>query len=304
MAEITAGMVKELRGATGLGMMECKKALAEANGDMNAAMDLLRIKSGAKATKVAGRVAAEGAVAAFVAADGKSGALVEVNCETDFVAKDADFAAFARGVARVVAEADPADLAALTAARLPSGETVEQARQALIMKLGENIGVRRFARIAPRGGLAFYLHGNKIGVLVDYDGDAALGKDLAMHIAASKPLCVSRDQLPAEALAKEREIQLARAKESGKPEHIVAKMVEGAVAKYVAEVTLLGQPFVKNDKQTVEKLLGARSAAVHGFRLFVMGEGLEKKKGDFVAEVMAQAGGARRNEQAGAAQPS
>jgi len=293
MAEITAAMVKELREATGLGMMECKKALAEAGGDMKKAEELLRIKSGAKASKVAGRVAAEGAVSVFIAADGKTGALVEVNCETDFVAKDANFGGFVKAVAEAVAKGNPADTEALANVTVGEGQTVEATRQGLVMKLGENISVRRYVRVVAQGKLAFYLHGTKIGVLVDYEGgDEQLGKDLAMHIAASKPVCVAKEQVPAASIAKEREIYTAQAQESGKPENIIAKMVDGRITKYLAEVTLLGQPFVKNPDETVEKLLAAKKAKVHQFHLFIVGEGIEKKKDDFVAEVMAQVGNA------------
>jgi len=293
MAEITATMVKELREATGLGMMECKKALAEAAGDMKKAEELLRIKSGAKASKVAGRVAAEGAVSVFIADDGKTGALVEVNCETDFVAKDANFAGFVKMVSQAVARGNPADPAALATAAGNDGQTIEAARQSLVMKLGENITVRRFVRVAAKGRLAHYLHGSRIGVVVDYEGgDEQLGKDLAMHIAASKPVCVQKEQVPAALIAKEREIYTAQAQESGKPENIVSKMVEGRIAKYLAEVALLGQPFVKDPDMTVEKLLAAKGARVHDFHLFIVGEGIEKKKDDFVAEVMAAVGNA------------
>ncbi len=291
MAEITAAMVKELREATGLGMMECKKALAEATGDMKKAEELLRIKSGAKASKVAGRVAAEGAVHVFIEGAGRVGALVEVNCETDFVAKDANFAAFVKTVAEVAVTSSPADLEALASTGGSDGQTVEAARQGLVMKLGENITVRRFVRVAAKGKLAYYLHGNKIGVLVDYDGgDEQLGKDLAMHIAASKPACVAKEHVPVAAIAKEREIYTAQARESGKPENIIAKMVDGRISKYLAEVALLGQPFVKDPDMTVEKLLTAKGAKVHAFHMFIVGEGIEKKKDDFVAEVMAQVG--------------
>lgn len=291
MAEITAGMVKELRERTGLGMMECKKALSESNGDMKAAEDLLRIKSGAKASKAASRVAAEGVVNAFVSPDGRTGALVEVNCETDFVAKNDDFVAFAKALAQVAAEKNPADIDGLSGAGMVGGESVEEARKALVMKLGENISLRRFSRFHTDGRLAVYLHGSKIGVMVDYaGGDEALGKDVAMHIAASKPVCVSKEQVPADMLDREREIYTAQAAESGKPANIVEKMVEGRITKYLAEVTLLGQPFVKNPDQTVEKLLAERGAKVNGFQMFIVGEGIEKKTTDFVAEVMAQAG--------------
>jgi len=296
MAEITAGMVKELRERTGLGMMECKKALEEAGGDLKKAEDLLRIKSGAKASKVAGRVAAEGAIGAYVSADGRTGALVEVNCETDFVAKDASFAGLVKAIAEIAAVRGIADVAALAQAQLPSGEAVESARQALVMKLGENMSIRRVAVHKAKGRLAHYLHGTKIGVMVDIEGaDEQLGKDLAMHIAASKPISVSRDQVSAELIAREREIAKARALESGKPANIVDKIVEGSVQKYLAEVTLLGQPFVKDDKVSVEKLLASRSAKVHAFTLFVVGEGIEKKSSDFAAEVAAQVDQARKD---------
>lgn len=289
MADITAQMVKELRDTTGLGMMECKKALTESSGDMKAAEDLLRIKSGAKASKAAGRIAAEGMVAAYIAPDGKRGALVEINCETDFVARNEDFINFARGLAQLVAGSSVADTAALAGASLPGGENVDDFRKALVMKLGENINVRRFVRYVADGRLVSYLHGTKIGVMVDYTGgDETLGKDLAMHIAASKPICVSREQVSPELLVRERQIYTAQAAESGKSADIVARMVDGRIAKYLAEVTLLGQPFVKDADQTVEKLLAAKSATVNGFTLFVVGEGIEKKSGDFAAEVMAQ----------------
>ena len=291
MAEITAGMVKELRELTGLGMMECKKALSETDGDMKAAEDLLRIKSGAKASKAAGRVAAEGMIGVFVSADRKSGALVELNCETDFVAKNQDFVDFAKALAEMVSKTGLTDVAVLSGSEMEGGKTVEELRQALVMKLGENISIRRMVRFQTQDQLAYYLHGSKIGVLVDYAGaDEALGKDIAMHIAASKPVCVSKDEVPSELLAKEREIYTAQAAESGKPANIVEKMVDGRVAKYLAEITLLGQPFVKDPDQTVEKLLAARKAKVNAFQMFVVGEGIEKASTDFVAEVMAQVG--------------
>jgi elongation factor Ts len=286
MAEITAGLVKELREATGLGMMECKKALIEAEGDLKKAEELMRIKSGAKASKVAGRVAAEGRVGVHIMSGGSAGAMVEVNCETDFVAKDANFTAFVDSVAAAAAQGNAADVDALSAG-------VAAVREGLVMKLGENISVRRFVRVSAKGRLTHYLHGSKIGVLIDYEGgDEQLGKDLAMHIAASKPICVDQNQVSQETIAREREIYTAQAKESGKPDNIIAKMVDGRVAKFLAEVTLLGQPFVKNPDETVEKLLKAKQAKVHAFHMYVVGEGIEKKKDDFVAEVMAAAGGA------------
>lgn len=288
MAEITAGMVKDLRERTGLGMMECKKALTETNGDMTAAEDLLRIKSGAKASKAASRGGSEGVIGAFISADGKTGALVEVNCETDFVGKNDDFLAFAKAVAQLAAEQNCTDIAALSSMTMTGG-TVEEVRQALIMKLGENLTIRRIAHYATADRLVTYLHGSKIGVMVDLNGDEVLGKDLAMHIAASKPVCVSKDQVAPELIEKEREIYTAQAAESGKPADIVAKMVDGRVAKYLAEVTLLGQPFVKNPDQTVEKLLAEKKAKVNGFTMFIVGEGIEKKVVDYAAEVAAAA---------------
>ncbi len=289
MAEVTAAMVKELREITGLGMMECKKALAESDGDLKKAEDLLRIKSGAKANKAASRVAAEGVIGAFMAPDAKLGALVEVNCETDFVAKNDDFLAFARALAETVARENPADVAALS--KLAVGdENVEARRQALVQKIGENISIRRFVRMQTDARLAQYLHGVKIGVLVDYEGEDELGKDLAMHIAFAKPQFMSRDQVDPEIIRREREVLTARANESGKPAEIIGKMVEGGINKFLAEITLLGQPFVKDDKLTVEKMLAGRKAKLRGYRFFVVGEGIEKKSSDFAAEVMAQAG--------------
>jgi elongation factor Ts len=294
MAEISAGMVKELRERTGMGMMECKKALEEAGGDMKKAEDLLRIRSGSKASKVAGRVAAEGAIGFDILSDGKSGALVEVNCETDFVGKDASFAGFVKSVAALAAAKGTQDVGALSAMILPSGETVEKTRQALVMKLGENMTVRRVSVFKAKGRLSHYLHGTRIGVMLDLEGgDDVLGKDLAMHIAASKPISISRDNVPAELIERERDIARVRAAESGKPANIVEKIVEGSVQKYLSEVTLLGQPFVKDDKTTVEKLLAAKGAKVHAFTLFVVGEGIEKKTTDFAAEVAAQVAQAR-----------
>jgi elongation factor Ts len=286
MAEITAGMVKELRELTGLGMMECKKALEEAGGDLKKAEELLRIKSGAKASKAASRVAAEGAIGAYLAPDAKLATMVEVNCETDFVAKNPDFTAFARGLAQIVAKQSPRDVAALLEMDL-GGESAESARQKLVQKIGENIAVRRFERIETAAKLTQYIHGVKIGVTVEYDGDDTVAKDVAMHIAFAKPRYLSKEQFPQEELASERKILEARAKESGKPAEIAAKMVEGGVNKFLAENTLLGQPFVKDDKQTVEKMLAAKKTKVLSYRFLVVGEGIEKKQSDFAAEVAA-----------------
>ena len=290
MAEITAGMVKSLRDKTDAPMMECKKALAEANGDLDKAEEILRVKLGNKATKAASRVAAEGIVAIALSGDAKSGAIVELNSETDFVAKNDDFIALANGVAKLVLDKKPADVAALSA--LPyQGSTVEEVRKALIGKIGENLSVRRFARLDAKGRIAQYVHGGaRIGVIVDVaGGDEQLAKDLAMHVAAAKPVALSKDQVPADLVKKERDIAAAKAAESGKPANIVEKMVEGSVQKFLKEVTLLGQPFVKDDKQTVESLLKSKGAAVNAFVLYVVGEGIEKKTSDFAAEVAAQA---------------
>jgi len=289
MAEITAGLVKELRELTGLGMMECKKALEEAGADIRKAEELLRIKSGAKASKAAGRVAADGAIGAYLSDDGTLGALVEVNSETDFVAKNPDFAQFAADVARLVAEKAPADVAALSAMEI-NGETVESARQKLVQKIGENIAVRRFERIESDGKLVRYVHpGSKVAVLVDLEGAEAVAKDVAMHIAFAKPRYLSKDQVPADVVAAERKILEARAAESGKPPEIVAKMVDGGINKFLGEVSLLGQPFVKDDKQTVEKMVASQKAKLKGYRFLVVGEGIEKKTSDFAAEVAAMA---------------
>ena len=282
MAEITAALVKELRELTGLGMMECKKALAEAGGDIKKAEELLRVKSGAKASKAATRIAAEGVIGAYVSPDGKVGALAELNSETDFVAKNEEFVAFAQSLAEKVVKSNPADLS-----------SEEANRQRLVQKLGENITMRRFKRLQAKGKLALYLHGAKIGVLVDYEGPDEAGKDMAMHIAFAKPQFMTKAEVAPDVVQREREIQLARAKESGKPPEIAAKMVEGSLNKFLGELTLLGQPFVKDDKQTVEKYLAAKKAKVNAYAFFVVGEGIEKKSGDFAAEVMAQAGAAR-----------
>lgn len=278
MAEISAGLVKELRELTGLGMMECKRALAEAGGDLKKAEELLRIKSGAKASKAAARVAAEGVIGAWLSAEAKIGCLLELNSETDFVAKNDDFVAFAKSLAEILATREP-------------GPKEEERRQALVQKLGENITIRRFKRLQAKGTLALYVHaGSKIGVLVDYEGAEEVGKDLAMHIAFAKPPYMSRAEIPQDLVNDERRIQEARARESGKPADIVAKIAEGALNKSLGEKTLFGQPFIKDDKQTVEKMLAAKKAKLHAYAFLVVGEGIEKKSSDFAAEVMAQAG--------------
>jgi elongation factor Ts len=297
MAEITAGMVKELREKTDAPMMECKKALTEAGGDMAKAEEILRVKLGNKATKAATRVAAEGVVGMYLAADGKLGAMMEVNSETDFVAKNDEFIALAKGCAELVATRNPADVAALSA--LPMGEgTVESTRSALVGKIGENMTLRRFVRIEAKGKLSSYVHGgSKIGVLIDVTGgDDTLGKDLAMHIAASKPKSLDASGVPADLLDTERRIAVEKAREAGKPENMLEKIAEGTVQKYLKDVTLLGQVFVKAEdgKQTVEQLLKAKGATVNGFTLYIVGEGLEKKVNDFAAEVAAQAAAAKK----------
>jgi len=291
MAEVTAGMVKELREKTDAPMMECKKALAEADGNMGRAEEILRVKLGSKAAKVSSRIAAEGIVAIDVDAGGKVGSIVEVNCETDFVAKNEEFQTFARSLAALVTARAPADVAALSALPLGGATSVEAARTALVGKIGENISIRRFVRLPAAGRILSYVHGgSKIGVLVDLTGgDDVLGKDLAMHIAAGKPKALRADGVPAEDIERERSIARQKAADSGKPAEIQAKMTEGAVQKYLKEVTLLGQPFVKDDKLSVEQLLKQRSAAVNAFALFVVGEGIEKRQDDFAAEVAAAA---------------
>ena len=292
MAEIGAGLVKELRARTGLGMMECKKALAEADGNLEKAEELLRIRSGAKASKAADRIAAEGVIGAFVSPDAKCGALVELNCETDFVAKNEDFLTFAKTLAERVAHAAPSDVAALSELRI-DGTSVEARRQALVQRIGENIAIRRFQRIETAAHLALYVHSNRIGVLVDFDGPEDVGKDVAMHVAFAKPQHLSKSEVPNEIVERERRILAARARESGKTAEIATKMVEGGVNKFLAEITLLGQPFIKDDKKSVEKMLAARKASLHRFAYLVVGEGLEKRSSDFAAEVLAQASVAR-----------
>jgi elongation factor Ts len=295
-AEITASMVKELRERTDAPMMECKKALAEAGGDMAKAEEILRVKLGNKASKAASRIAAEGIVAVNVSGDGKLATMVEVNCETDFVAKNDDFLAFARNLAQLVAERAPADVAALSALPLGGG-TVESTRTALVGRIGENMSIRRFARMQGKGRIASYVHGgSKIGVLVDVaGGDAELGKDLAMHIAASKPRSLDASGVATDLIDAERRIAIEKAREAGKPEAMLDKIAEGTVQKFLKEVTLLGQVFVKAEdgKQTIEQLLKGKGAKVEQFVLYVVGEGIEKKSSDFAAEVAAQAAAAR-----------
>jgi elongation factor Ts len=287
MAEITASMVKELRERTDAPMMDCKKALNEAGGDMQQAEEILRVKFGSKAAKSAGRIAAEGIVGIHISADGKLGSIIEVNCETDFVAKNDDFQALVKNLAGMVADANPADVAALSAMKI-GDKTVEEVRTELVGKIGENMSLRRFVRVEAKGRLASYVHGGaKIGVLVDVSGDETLAKDVAMHIAAAKPRAMDASGVSQDLIESERRVAAQKAAESGKPANIVEKMVEGSVQKFLKEVTLLNQPFVKDDKQTVEQLLKSKGAQVHGFTLYIVGEGIEKKVSDFAAEVAA-----------------
>lgn len=293
---ISAAQVKELRERTGSGMMECKKALTETNGDIEAAIESMRKSGLAKADKKAGRIAAEGTVVMSVSNDAKQAAMVEVNCETDFVAKGDDFTNFSEQAVAAALTQAPANVDALLSVALgdAQGNTVDTRRQQLVAKIGENISVRRVAHFASRDGvIGSYRHGARIGVLVELiGGDVALAKDIAMHIAASKPVCVNPSDVPADAVEKEREIFRAQAAESGKPAEIVEKMVAGRVSKFLKEVSLLGQPFVKNPDMTIEKLLEGAKAKVIRFERFEVGEGIEKKQDNFVAEVMAQARGA------------
>ena len=294
MAAITASMVAELRAKTDAPMMECKKALTEADGDMGRAEEILRVKLGNKAGKAASRITAEGVVAASV--QGATGALIEVNCETDFVSKNESFLAFVKSCADLVSAHNPADIAALSALPLAQdgfGPTVEDVRKGLIGKIGENMAVRRFRRYAGGGQLAYYLHGTRIGVMVEFEGSEVAAKDVAMHVAAMKPVSLSSAEVPADLVERERRVAAEKAAESGKPAEIVAKMVEGSIQKFLKEVSLFNQTFVKNDKQTVEQMLKAASTTVKGFTLYVVGEGIEKKVDDFAAEVAAQVAAAK-----------
>jgi elongation factor Ts len=294
---VTAEAVKALRERTGAGMMECKKALVEANGDLEAAAEAMRKSGLAKADKKAGRIAAEGVVVIERSADGRSAALVEVNSETDFVAREKDFQAFAQDVARLALAVQPADLEALLAAKLPSGKSVEETRRELIARIGENIGVRRFEIVKGAAPLATYLHGSRIGTVVALEGgDDALGRDLAMHVAAINPTYLSADDVPAEQVERERAIFIAQAaadpKLAGKPQDVLAKASEGKLRKFLGEITLLGQPFVKDDKQSVAQVLKAAGAKVTRYVRYEVGAGIEKKQENFAEEVMAQVRGA------------
>ena len=294
MAAITAAMVGELRAKTDAPMMECKKALTEADGNMDKAEEILRVKLGNKAGKAAARITAEGVVAAHI--EGSTGALIEVNCETDFVTKNDSFTALAKAAAQLIAQHNPADVAALGALPYSQdgfGPTLEDVRKGLIGKIGENMSIRRFKRFASGAKLASYLHGTRIGVVVEFDGDEVAAKDVAMHVAAMKPVALTSADVPAELIEKERSVATAKAAESGKPADIAAKMIEGSVQKYLKEVSLFNQPFVKNDKQTVEQMLKAAGTNVKAFTLYVVGEGIEKKVDDFAAEVAAQVAAAK-----------
>ena len=290
MPAITASMVAELRAKTDAPMMLCKKALTEADGDLAKAEEILRVKLGTKAAGAGSRVTAEGVIASYVA--GNVGAMIEVNCETDFVTKNDDFIAFANKLAKLVAEKNPADVAALSALEL-DGSTVDAVRLALVGKIGENMSIRRFQRV-ENAGLAHYLHGTRIGVVVQFEGDDTAAKDVAMHVAAMKPKALSAADVPAHLVETERSVATQKAAESGKPADIVAKMVEGSVQKYLKEVSLFNQPFVKNDKQTIEQMLKAANTSVQKFSLFVVGEGIEKRQDDFAAEVAAQVAAAKQ----------
>jgi elongation factor Ts len=290
MAAISAAMVGELRAKTDAPMMECKKALTEADGDMAKAEEILRVKLGSKAGKAASRVTAEGVITAFI--NGTTGALLEVNCETDFVSKNDDFLALSNACAQLVAEKNPADVTALSA--LPyAGKTVEEVRAELIGRIGENMSLRRFTRFSGENKLVSYLHGTRIGVMVEYTGDDTAAKDVAMHIAAMKPIALSSADVPADKIATEKSVAELKAAESGKPPEIIAKMVEGSVQKYLKEVSLLNQTFVKNDKQTVEQMLKAANTTIKSFTMYVVGEGIEKRQDDFAAEVAAQVAAAK-----------
>lgn len=294
MAAITASMVAELRGKTDAPMMECKKALTEADGDMVKAEEILRVKLGSKAGKAAARITAEGAVASTI--EGNKGSLVEVNCETDFVTKNDSFLALVKAAADLVAKNKPADVEALGALPYEQdgfGPTLEEVRKGLIGKIGENMSFRRF-KYFEGSQLVSYLHGTRIGVVVEFEGDETAAKDVAMHVAAMKPVALSSADVPAELIERERSVANAKAVESGKPADIAAKMVEGSVQKYLKEVALLSQPFVKNDKQTVEQMLKEKNTTVKGFTLYVVGEGIEKKVDDFAAEVAAQVAAAKQ----------
>lgn len=295
MAAITASMVAELRAKTDAPMMECKKALTEAEGNMEKAEELLRVKLGNKAGKAASRITAEGVVAASIS--GATGALIEINCETDFVTKNDSFIAMARAAAELVAQHNPADIGALGGLAYSQdgfGPTLEDVRKGLIGKIGENMSFRRFKRFSGGAKLVSYLHGTRIGVVVEYEGDDVAAKDVAMHVAAMKPVALSSADVPADLIEKERSVATAKAAESGKPADIAAKMIEGSVQKYLKEVSLLNQAFVKNDKQTVEQMLKAAGTTVKGFTLYVVGEGIEKKQDDFAAEVAAQVAAAKK----------
>lgn len=285
---ITASLVKELRERTGAGMMECKKALVECDGDIDAAADLMRKSGAAKADKKAGRIAADGTVKIKVSDDAKKAVIVEINSETDFVAKDANFQSFADSVADVIFTTDPSDVEALNASTTADGQTVEQAREALIGKVGENIKVRRFEIVTTDNALAAYQHGARIGVLIESTAENDMARDIAMHIAAVNPRCIKESDVPAEDVEKEKGILIAQAEASGKPPEIIEKMIQGRLKKYLAEITLLGQPFVKDPEQTVDKLLKSANAEVQQFIRYEVGEGIEKKQEDFAAEVAAQ----------------
>ncbi len=287
MAEITAAMVKQLREMTDAPMMDCKRALGEAEGDMTRAEEILRVKFGNKAAKSASRIAAEGIVGIHITADGKLGSMIEVNCETDFVAKNDDFLNLVKNLAEMVVTQNPADVSALSAMKI-GDQTVEEIRTALVGKIGENMSLRRFVRVEAKGTLGQYIHGGaKIGVLVDLTGDEATARDVAMHIAATKPKALDASGVSPALIESERRVAIEKAREAGKPEAMLDKIADGSVQKFLKEVALMTQPFVKDDKQTIEQLMKSKGGAVHGFTLYMVGEGIEKKVNDFAAEVAA-----------------
>jgi elongation factor Ts len=289
MAEITASLVMKLRGATDAPMMDCKKALMEADGDMSRAEEILRVKFGNKASKAASRIAAEGGVASFITKDGKQGSLIEVNSETDFCAKNEEFQGFIQQLAEIVASEKPSNVEELSKVST-NGKTVEDLRTGLIGKIGENITPRRFVNVSAKGSLYSYIHGLRIGVIIDLEGgNEDLGKDIAMHIAAAKPKAIDQTGVDQELIATERRVAVEKAREAGKPEEMLEKIAEGTVNKYLKEVTLLNQAFVKDDKLSIQDLLNQNKATIHSFTMFTVGEGIEKKQDDFAAEVAAAA---------------
>ncbi len=291
MAEITATMVMKLRGQTDAPMMDCKKALIEANGDMSRAEEILRVRFGNKASKAAGRIAAEGVISAFISKDGKSGSLLEVNSETDFCAKNEEFINFSNKLAQTIVEKDVGDIESLSSQQIDNS-SVEELRTQLIGKIGENISARRFVNLKAKGSLYSYIHGSKLGVILDLEsGNEELGKDIAMHIAATKPKAIDKSGVETEIIETERRVAIEKAKEAGKPEDMLSKIAEGSINKFLKEITLLNQPFVKDDKVTIDTLLKNNNASIHSFNIYIVGDGIEKKEEDFASEVAAASKG-------------